>query len=276
MAATSQNETSSDTETAFERSLVETSESRVERERAPRAVGGASEDDHLSEARIPWAMVLLMSYASAATLALSWFLWTGRSSRPTESPAANVSQPEVESVPKIVASSSEEVLPPLPAENVASLGKATRIGSLEVTPLRIVSTRLDLVRSISPVKRRREQAASLVLRLRLKNISRQNAFAPLELRFLREQTSGLDRSAIATSAGQSINLFPLAVDSEWVIRGQEITVLKPGQSVVTLIASEPGVADRLTDEMIWRVRLRIGTYRTDVLGVRFKKKDIDK
>ena len=29
-------------------------------------------------------------------------------------------------------------------------------------------------------------------------------------------------------------------------------MLKPGESVETLIASEPGAADRLTDEMTWR------------------------
>ena len=57
--------------------------------------------------------------------------------------------------------------------------------------------------------------------------------------------------------------------------GQEFTVLKPGESVETLIASEPGAADRLTDEMTWRVRLRIGPYRTDVLGVRFNKDDVE-
>ena len=49
---------------------------------------------------------------------------------------------------------------------------------------------------------------------------------------------------------------------------------KPGESVETLIASEPGAADRLTDEMTWRVRFRIGPYRTDVLGVRFTRSDV--
>jgi hypothetical protein len=149
-----------------------------------------------------------------------------------------------------------------------------RIGGVEVTPIGIKVTRLDLVRSIEPIRRRREKLASLVLRLRLKNISKNDTFAPLELRFVREQASTLDRSMIATSPGQAINLFPLAVDSEWSIVGQKFTVLEPGKSVETLIASEPGAADRLTDLMTWHIRLRIAPYRTDVLGVRFNKDDV--
>ena len=40
-------------------------------------------------------------------------------------------------------------------------------------------------------------------------------------------------------------------------------MLEPGESVETLVASEPVTEDRLTGEMTWRVRLRIGPYRTD-------------
>ena len=177
-------------------------------------------------------------------------------------------------MPKNVNSSPAGVLPPLPAENVASLRNAIRIGGVEVTPLDIVVTRLDLVRSIDPADWRREKSASLVLRLKLTNVSNAHSFAPLEPRFVREQASTPDRSTIATSQGQGINLFPLAVDSEWSIVGQDFTVLDPGESVETLIASEPVVAANLTDDMTWRIRLRIGPYRTDVLGVRFNKVDV--
>jgi hypothetical protein len=268
--------TSSSSETVFEGSLVETNQSCVTSEQGPRSrdLEWASDDDHHSESRIPWALLVLMSYSSAVTLALTWALWTGRSFRSAEPPPANTSQTEAEPVPKVVNSSPVGVLPPLAAENVASLGKMIRIGGVEVTPMGIKVTRLDLVRSIEPIRRRREKLASLVLRLRLKNISKNDTFAPLELRFVREQASTLDRSMIATSPGQAINLFPLAVDSEWSIVGQKFTELEPGESVETLIASEPGAADRLTDLMTWHIRLRIAPYRTDVLGVRFNKDDV--
>ena len=178
-------------------------------------------------------------------------------------------------MPKIVNSSPAATLPPLPAENVANLRNTIRLGGVEFTPLEVVVTRLDLVRSIDPAAWRREKSASLVLRLKLKNVTNNDQFAPLEPRFVREQPATPDRSTIATSQGQGINLFPLAVDSEWSIVGQDFTVLEPGESMETLVASEPGVADRLTDLMTWRVRIRTGLFRTDVLGVRFSKNDVE-
>ena len=57
---------------------------------------------------------------------------------------------------------------------------------------------------------------------------------------MREQNSPLDRSSIVTRGGKIIGLFPLAIDSEWSIVGQEFPVLKPGESTETMIASELG------------------------------------
>ncbi len=263
----------SDMETVFEGGLVETSESLGQRPRTTRAVGWAWDDDRL-EPRTPWALLILMTYSSAVTLALTWFVWTGRTARSTESRPADINQTEVESVPKIASASPVGVLPPLPEENVAGVGNKIQIGELEVTPLGIALTPLSLVRSIDPSDGKREESASLVLRLKLTNISSAHEFAPLERRFIREQTAAVDRSTIVASQGRAIDLFPLAVDSEWLIEGQVFTTLKPGETVETLIASEPGVADRLTDDMTWHVRLRISPYRTDVMGVRFDKSEI--
>jgi len=238
--------------------------------------GSTLDDDHLAESRIPWALFVLMSYSSAVTLALTWVLWTGRAFRPAEPapPAANASHNGGEIVPKTLDLMPVGELPPLPPPNVAKLGNTLFIGELMVTPVEIVLAPLDLVRSIEPSEWRHEESESLILRLRLTNTSKSHAFAPLERRFVREQTQGLDRSTIVTSDGKSINLFPLALESEWSILGQEFPVLKPGESVETSIASEPKVADRLTAEMTWRVHLRIGPYRTDVLGVRFDKNHV--
>ena len=163
----------------------------------------------------------------------------------------------------------------LAAEMAAA--KTTKVASFKRDVFRdsVRTAPVALVRSIDANDSRREKSASLVLRLRLKNVSRDQEFAPLDPRFLREQGAALDRSTIVRASGNGINLFPLAVDSEWSIEGQSFNVLKPGETVETVIASEPGVADKLTDEMVWRVRLRIGTYRTDVLGVRFNKHEIE-
>ena len=242
----------------------------------PPPPGTSSTDDHLADARLYWAMIGLMGYSSVVTLALTWVLWTGRGFRPAEAPVVTADRPAGESLPKMVEPTPATVLAPLPASNLARLGETVRIGDLEVTPIEVVVTQLELDRSIEPRNWRREDAESVVLRLRFTNVSRDQSFAPLERAFVREQSSPLDRSSIATKGGRIIGLFPLAIDSEWSITGQEFPVLKPGESTETLIASELGAADRLTSDMTWRVRLRIGPYKTDVIGVRFDKDDVSR
>ncbi len=69
-------------------------------------------------------------------------------------------------------------------------------------------------------------------------------------------------------------MFPLAVDSEWAIVGQEFTTLQPGDTVETFVAAGPGSGQKLPPEMTWRVRLRTGVYRTDMLGVPFSKDEV--
>ena len=238
--------------------------------------GSSSADDHFADSRLYWALIGLMCYSSAVTLALTWVLWTGRGFRPAEAPGATADQPAGESLPKVIESRPVTELAPLPAGNVARLGETVRIGDLEVTPVEVVVTQVELARSIEPHDWRREDADSVVLRLRLTNLSQDQSFAPLERAFVREQSSPLDRSSIATNRGKLIGLFPLAIDSEWSIAGQEFPVLKPGESTETLIASELGAVDQLTSDMTWRVRLRIGPYKTDMIGVRFHKDDVNR
>jgi hypothetical protein len=238
--------------------------------------GSSSSDDHFADSRVYWALIGLMSYSSAVTLALTWVLWTGRGFRPAEAPAAAADQPARESPPKVVEPRPVTELARLPAGNMARLGETVRIGDLEVTPIEVVLNQIELTRSVEPYDWRREDAESVILRIRFTNVSQDQSFAPLERAFVREQSSPLDRSSIATRTGKLIGLFPLAIDSEWSISGQEFLVLKPGESTETLVASEVGAADQLTSDMTWRVRLRIGPYKTDMIGVRFHKDDVNR
>jgi hypothetical protein len=234
----------------------------------------AQEDDRLADARVSWFILLLLSYSSAVTLALCWMLWTGRAFLGSEPPATGTSQPGVEHTAKPAESKSSVAPPPIPAENLTSLGKTIRVGELEITPLQIVACPLQLVRSIDPSDVRDEESESLVLQLKLTNVSREHAFAPLEAALVREQSSSMDRPYITTSSGARIHHFPLALDSEWLIAGQSFPVLQPGETMETLLASESIAAGRPTGEMTWRVRLRIGIYRSDMIGVRFTDREM--
>jgi hypothetical protein len=222
----------------------------------------------------PWTHLLLLSYSSALTLALIWAVWHGWLQRPHVSQSTDSSSSEVEAVTNVPGTKPPVPTPPIPPQNLVKLGETIRIGELEVTPLSVIITPLTLVRSIEPSTERPSEGSSLVLRLRLANVSQDQNFPPLERGMLRAPNSPLDRSYIETPKGRTISLYPLAADSEWSILGQDFPEIKPRESVETIVASEPVSEIQSKGEMTWRVRLRIGSYRTDMLGVRFTKDDV--
>ncbi len=244
-----------------------------------RSAGSQSDDgERLAETRSAWFFLLLLSYSSAITLALGWVLWTGRSFRPADTSAPSVSRGPDEPGSKSADSTSREPLPPIAPANITTLQKTIRIGEVEVTPLEIDFSPVELIRKFDTDDYRhdyrREESSSLILKLRLTNVSTDHQFAPLDRLLIRDQNSPLDRTYIATADSGKIGLFPLAVDTEWSVPGQSFPVLKSRETVDTLLASEPVTEDRLQGEMTWRIRLRVGPYRTDLLGVRFSKSDL--
>lgn len=236
---------------------------------------GADVEDEPSQSPVPWTHLLLLSYSSALTLALIWAVWSGWLQRPHVSQPTESSSNDVEPATNVSGTKpAGPTPPPIPAQNLVRLGQTIQIGEVEVTPLSVITTHLTLVRSIEPTKDRQLKGSSFVLRLRLANISKDQTIAPLERAMLRAPNSPLDRSYLQTPEGRTISLYPLAADSEWSILGEEFPELKPGESVETIIASEPAAENQSAGEMTWRVRVRIGSYRTDMLGVRFTKDDV--
>jgi hypothetical protein len=243
----------------------------VDRERSVSDVA-AEEDDALLEPRMPWSRVLLLSYSSAITLALIWILATGRGWRgaeprtgPSPAPAAPLRTAERDQAGQP---------PPIPPENLVNLGQPVQLGDLKITPLAVVAIPLELIRSIEPSDYRREEEESLVLRLRLTNVSKRRSFVPLDAYLVRERGLRAYDPFLATAEGPNIRFYPLAIDSEWSIVGQEFPKLDPGDTTESIVATEPGSTHRLAGEMTWRVRLRTGVYRSDMLGVRFNKDQV--
>lgn len=243
----------------------------------PAAADVAGDRDH--DARIPWGQIALLSYASVLTLALIWLLGTGRIPRAAapDSPAAerSAAEPALHPAPSPpdAPPPPDGPPPPLPPENIATPGQTIRLGDLEVTPLSIEAGPVELVHAIDADDRRYEPDC-LMLRLRLTNRSKGQTFSPMDRILVRDRDLQSFDPYIATSGGPGLRLFPLAMDSEWSIVGQDFPVLRPGESAETSVAAEPGSANRLADEMTWRVRLRIGVYRSDMLGVRFTRREV--
>ena len=117
---------------------------------------------------------------------------------------------------------------------------------------------------------------ALLLKLRLKNLSSDSILVPLDEAFIRERGRGIHDSFIETGPTQQIDMFPLAIVSEWSILGQEFRQLRPGESYETLVASAPGALDGLAPEMTWRIRLRTDINQTEILGIRFNESDVRK
>ena len=224
----------------------------------------------------PLTTMLLASYASAVTLGLVWVLWTGR--RVRESPTPDFLPPaDSRPDPGRRADRSRRLVtpPPVAAEHLTTLGKTVRLGLIEVTPVSVTSGRVVLERNVVKREMKAGGDGALKLRLRLRNTSAETVLAPLDEAFLRERVNADPDSFIETSGGgPSIAMFPLALESEWSIAGQEFRELKPGEVLETVVVSAPEARARVSAEMTWRVRLRTDLNHTDDLGVRFRADQI--
>lgn len=220
--------------------------------------------------------IVIASYASAITIALIWILSVGRSLAPSRHPAEQralaVSEPATTPLSG-GAVRSEEPASPLPIQNLTALGASIRLGTIEVTPLGIEKGRIELHRTIDGLEVRQPKGKSLILRLRLTNVSPDHIYTPLDLPSIRECSGCRKETYLETGQG-IIAMYPLAVESEWSIAGQQLPILKPGESVETLLATAPIVENKLDGSLLWRIRLRVNPHQTDVVGVKFSKRDI--
>jgi hypothetical protein len=245
------------------------------------APGIETSDDDLvyepSEGPPAWAWVLLASYASAITLALGWMFFTGRvrlRHEPVQNTIPADSRPDLE----LREDRSQRVvpLPPISPDRITTLGQALRIGEIEFTPLGVWAAAVTLRRlplDAKPETRKGGENA-LFLKIRLRNLSASAVFAPFEEAFVRERDRGFPESCIETGGADRITIYPLARESEWAIKGQAFRDLRPGETLETVVVSQPDALGRATQEMTWRIKLRTGVDFTEVVGVRFGDHEI--
>ena len=171
---------------------------------------------------------------------------------------------------------SRKVEPPEPilGEHLATMGRPLQVGSLEVTPLDVKRQDVQLQRSnpYAPPARREGGKKALILRLKLRNTTKDSVFAPLDHAYLRERGNEIVDTYVETADHQKVYPFPLAVDSELSIVGQDFAELKPGESKVFAVFSAPDAPPDSAGPFIWRVRLRTGIDRTDTIGIRWPDK----
>lgn len=222
--------------------------------------------------RSSFLLLWLLSYASAVTLALIWILWTGRTlttPRPAIDESFSLAQPTAPNL-----STTDAPPLPLPPENLIPLGRSIVLGSIEVRPLGIERQHLTLAHSIAPEQSRQERFSSLVLRLRVTNLSNDRPISPLE-KFSVRDFPGVPNETFLQTECKRIAMYPLALESEWQIVGQDFPTLRPGESAESLLATAPlSTKKTLGETMTWHARLRVTPHQTNIIGVLFSEADI--
>jgi hypothetical protein len=266
-----------------------------------------------TEAKVPWFMLVvfcpLLLYAIVITI-FSFLLY--RHEQGVEEKLRRFfdimpdegDKPGVQKEKQIRLWKYEPELPlkPLPDDLRTTLGKPLRIGDLEVTPVRVEREHVKVVvESFDPEPCTGD---SLVLYLRMKNLSSDYAFAPLDNYFDRRWEAGALPPFTLLEVGDKYRFYggparwyPLGDPRnrrEWVVgRKNHPDVLRPGgeeefivctngydpKAVAVLFGGESRPYHGL---FLWRVRVRRGLVhfegkdrsKTAVIGVRFSDKDI--
>jgi hypothetical protein len=240
------------------------------------STSGSFDDVDAAPRGSPWPGVLLISYASAMTIACVWLVIKLKH----HDPLVDSSPPPIDTRPDpgVRASHSRKVdsPPPIPPENRLELGRTLKIGSIEFTPIELVEKPVKLWREgIDGSNEERPGGDSaMALKIRVQNVSSDLIFAPLDEAFVRDRDHALPDGYLENERGERIYLYPLAVQSEWSIEGEIFRDLKPGEFMESNIYTVEFGADRFRSPMTWRIRLRTGIDRTDIVGVLVRPNDL--
>ena len=243
---------------------------------APERRDGADddeEDDDAPPARASWPMVILGSYSSAVTLALIWVLLHPRTREPEPVPFAPAVAPIADAQPARDAEPRGhrvEPVAPLPADRIARLGETLRVGALEITPVDVARRDITLRRVgvAGAAVERKGLPGTIVLRVRLRNASDDQSFAPLDPSFVRQRGSEVPPTFAEAPGGNRLYPYPLAFESEMGIVGQDFRELRPGETRDLVIVTAPASpADANPAGLTWRLRFRTGVDQTESVGV---------
>jgi hypothetical protein len=184
---------------------------------------------------------------------------------------------------------------PLPARLRVGLGRTVRVGALEVTPTQVERRRLLLVQP--PGEPFLSAAEALVLTLRLRNVSADQSFCPLDPAFDARWTEGKSKPYTYLAIG-SREFYGGPVAWERAAprnggagrhrtyldgRSGDDRPLEPGEERTTVVCTSSDdaeladLAQRHRGPLLWRVRLRRGLVTvagrevsaTAVIGVEF-------
>jgi hypothetical protein len=177
----------------------------------------------------------------------------------------------------------------LPAKLRVELGHSLRIGDVEVTPLKVEHRHIQFQEGavVDPTEQE-----TLALELRLRNVSDDVYFRPLDPYFDRQWSPG-KTSGIMPYGFLTVDKKNFFGPLEWhrarvVVKGQDQdTELKPGEEMTTFLCTDPedhvpAALKKAKGPFLWRVQVRRGLVKvgskeisaTAVVGVEFNKQDV--
>lgn len=207
-------------------------------------------------------LILLISYASAITLALI-FLLTRDNTKPHH----------LESLPD-VAPEKENALSYVPVNatlapgHTLRIGDKQRFGNLEVEILRVTREPIEFVHYTGNTGRTRAPSEPVFkLWLKFTNVSNDQTFQPLGRQLVLRwvtNSKGQERSNFYiaprnASAGDEpqAQLYHLSSASDWDLKDQNLDAeIGPGESMECYLATEEGV--NVEGDLAWRVQFRKG------------------
>jgi hypothetical protein len=193
----------------------------------------------------------------------------------------------------------------LPDSLITTLGKAVRLGDLEVTPQKIERKRVVFKFRNGQFKPELSEHEALLLHVQLKNVSKDTEFRPTDVAFDHLWKDGMHpATALPYTYLELPNGKRYCGPFKWnsvkkqvanpnngeFAEGQEEDekVVRPGEQIKTVILTDPGdrVPEALKnekDKLFWRVQFRRGLVAvkdrdisaTGVIGVRFEVGQIE-
>ena len=218
--------------------------------------------------------ILIASYASALTIFLG-YLWFTDGLLPSRLESLPDLQPLRENeftIPKVGAT--------LPWGHTLKLGDVRRFGNVNVKVLRVSRgpVEFEYFQKVADAPSRQPTPPVLKLWLEFENVSRDQAFAPLDLRLMNNGYFDDDlirhgntfvRQRLETGADAQLT-FALnhSPDDSMDIKGLEAgRILKPSEKCVVFIPTEESGLDLLQGELVWRVQFRKGFHSESMHGV---------
>lgn len=210
-------------------------------------------------------VLILVSYASAVTLALVYLLMRGLNAEPPMHQLESLPDPvDEKGTVRIIERGAE-----LPFGHTLELASKQRFGNIVVEPLRLTRGPVEFVHFTGDKRHKHPPSEPVVkLWLRLTNVSKDQEIAPFDAQLLYQRAMNRAGVLVANNfirrsdqppTGPVVYAYPASQHSEWDMRDQHLGhVLKPGESMELFIPSDWEGLDQLEGPLQWRLHMRKG------------------